>query len=277
MSVFLIYNSHSGSYNKILINTIIKKLNLLSDQVISFDIYKDPDINFNQCNTVCVAGGDGTINNVINKIFQANLLNKIKIIIVPLGSANVLASSLNIGKKFILKNWENLIVTETEVGKINDRIFLSASSLGFISKIINNTSFIHKNFLGFSAYIIKMLISWHIPTTNYQLIIDGKIINETAHSTVFSVGLNIIGFKSILKKPDELVDIYLLKNKTPLGFVAVLFNFIFNRSGKSLTRYSGKEVVCNGVSKQELQIDGEQQPEVEKLSAKIIGRLKILR
>lgn len=275
MPAFLIYNSHSGSYNKLLIKTIIKKLKLLSEQVIAFDIYTDPAIDFNNCDLVCIAGGDGTISNVVNKIFKAKLENKIELIIVPLGSANILANSLKISKKFILKNWNYLRPSEIEVGEVNKRVFLSATSLGYLSKVINKTGFIYKNFLGFSAYIIKMLLNWNIPANNYQLIIDNKNVNEKAHSVVFSIGLNVIGFKSILKKPDQLIDVYLLKNKTPLGFISVLFDFIFNRSGNNISRYSAKEVVCDCNLEQELQIDGEKQNTTNKLSAKIVGRIKV--
>lgn len=276
MSACLIYNSRSGSYNRTLKNIITKKLAQLSNKVVTYDIYTNPDINLVDCDYVCVAGGDGTINNVVKMIFNTNLQTKVKLIIVPLGSANILANSLNISKNIILKNWNKFAVTEIEVGKINNHIFLTAGSLGAISNVINKTNHLYKNFFGFSAYVLKMLLHWNIPSTNYHLTVDKQEINISGHSIVFSIGLNIIGFKSIQKRPDGLIDIYLLKNKTPFGFIGVFLNFIFNKSDSKLIRYSAKEIICKTEKQQSFQVDGEKKQDENEISAKIFGCLTVL-
>lgn len=277
MSIYLIYNSHSGSYSPTLKNVIQKKLQLINKDIVEQDAYTN-DINIGKdCELVCVAGGDGTINNVVRKIFTAELQDKIKLIIIPLGSANVLANTLNIKKSIVLKNWNNLKPTAIEVGKTDDHLLLTAASLGTISTIINNTKHFHKSLFGFAGYILNLLTHWHLKRSNFNITIDGKKSSIVAHSLVYSIGLSIVGFKPRLKKADGLIDVYLLKNKTPLGYLGVFWQFIFNSNGRYLEKLSGQNISCITEQTLELQIDGEKQTSTNVLDAKIIGRLSILK
>jgi len=105
--------------------------------------------------TIIAVGGDGTINEVINGIGEAN----IPIGILPLGTGNDLAKAVGISSKMrdielMLKHFQSLKLREVNVGKINDRLFMMAGGIGFdgnVAKIVNDNSFLKS--LGSLGYV----------------------------------------------------------------------------------------------------------------------------
>jgi YegS/Rv2252/BmrU family lipid kinase len=82
--------------------------------------------------TIVAVGGDGTINEVINALSNTD----IALGIIPIGNNNELANMLGIG------DWTsacNILaarkVENIDLGKINDRVFITAVSLGFDNEI----------------------------------------------------------------------------------------------------------------------------------------------
>ena len=277
MSSYLLFNSHSGNYSSQLKEIIYKKLCLMSVDVKSIDVYNQSYSIDSNCKLICVAGGDGTINNIVSKIINSNLQEQIKLIIVPFGSANIVANTLKINRSIVLKNWNKLKPTAIEVGRINDKIFLTAASLGTVSKVVNETNHKHKSILGFAGYLLNLLMNWHISDNKFFIDIDNRQIERLATSVTLSIGLNIVGFRPLLKKPDGLVDLYILKNRTSLGYLGVLYQFIFNKSGRWLEKHSGKKIICSTKEAVHFQIDGEKQPSTNTMSATIIGSINILK
>lgn len=275
MANCLIYNSKSGGFNPQLISVIKKKLLLINPHLHVIDAFNNIVLT-DDLDLICVAGGDGTINNTVTAIYKNNLQDQVKLIIVPLGSANLLGHALGINRGIIFKNWCRLKTTTIETAKINDHIFLTASSLGNISTIINQTKKIHKGLFGFGGYILNLLKNWTIYSRSFTLNIDGEIKEVTANSVVFSIGLNIIGFQPRLKKPDGLIDVYLLNNKNPFGYLLILLLFVLNKSGKNLIKFSGKNIQCQTKNPSALQIDGEKQPDNNLVSAQVIGKISVL-
>lgn len=275
MANCLIYNSKSGGFNPQLISVIKKKLLLISSDLYVVDASNNISLT-DDLDLICVAGGDGTINNTATAIYKNNLQNQVKLIIIPLGSANLLGNALGINRGIIFKNWQKLKPTTIEVGKINEHIFLTASSMGNISAVINQTKKIHKSLFGFGGYVLNLLKNWAINFGSYTLNIDGETKDVTANSVVFSIGLNIVGFQPRLKKPDGLIDVYLLKNKNPFGYILILVLFILNKSGKNLIKFSGKNIQCQTKNLNALQIDGEKQPDNNSVSIQVIGKISVL-
>ena len=78
--------------------------------------------------TIVSVGGDGTINEIINAVGNAN----VALGIIPMGSSNELANMLGI------TDWTmacNILaarkVEEVDLGLINDKLFVTAASIGF--------------------------------------------------------------------------------------------------------------------------------------------------
>jgi diacylglycerol kinase family enzyme len=276
MSVGLIYNSRSGNYNTQLLAIIKKKLNYLNQQLFIIDAANEAILLKSDCDFVCVAAGDGTINAVVNYIFNNHQENKIKILIVPLGSANVLAHFLGIRRRIILKNWNKLTNKKIEVGKLDDCFFLSAASLGQISQIISRAKQGHKKILGFIAYFFHLLTCSQLDEHLFTIQIDGEEKKVCAHSIIFSVGISVVGWHPRLNRPDGLIDVYLLKNHNRWEYLKVFWAFIKNKNNDSLEKFSGNQIDCWSDELLDKQIDGEAKLQDNRMTSQIAGQITIL-
>lgn len=126
---------------------------------------------------IVAVGGDGTINEIAAKLINQNTV----LGIIPFGSGNGLARSLNIPiniKKAIrLINQQQVSLIDT--AKLNRGYFFNMAGMGFdahISSVFAN----HKS-RGLKGYVqtgLKEIISYQ--PQNYQIEIDGTIITRSA-------------------------------------------------------------------------------------------------
>lgn len=107
--------------------------------------------------TVVAAGGDGTLNEVVNGLMAADArLEMPSLGLIPLGTANDFAVSCRIP----LSPLEALLlITEispvaVDLGRVNDRYFLNLASGGFGTQITTSTPDELKRALGSLAYLL---------------------------------------------------------------------------------------------------------------------------
>ena len=163
--VKFIYNPYSGE-NLILSNLdkIIKIHQQAGYAIIPYRIDKDFDVieafdDFKEINYsyVLIAGGDGTVDGVVNAMAKVGV--SVPIGIIPVGTANdfakFLGMSLNIEKacKQILSSE----VTAVDLGSINDKYFVNVASAGLFTDVSQKTDVNLKNTIGKLAYYVKGL------------------------------------------------------------------------------------------------------------------------
>lgn len=89
---------------------------------------------------IIIAGGDGTINEVINGILSSDTAGRSSapLAVIPLGTANVLAKELNIPEK--IEDAIKLALTgsaqEVSLGRINGRYFSLMAGVGFDAEAV---------------------------------------------------------------------------------------------------------------------------------------------
>ena len=171
-----------------------------------------------------VIGGDGTVSKTAQFLLDHNLDKTIGII--PQGSANVLASALNIPSKERLAI--KLAITGTpkkiDAGLINGKHwFLICFSAGYLPEIVNQTAQTDKNLLGFFAYFKKLLSSPLLQTTDFQLEFDGQ--KQTVNGNTLVIANAISLFKLQPRKKidftDGLLDIFVAQNKYRFSFFII--------------------------------------------------------
>lgn len=104
---------------------------------------------------ILVAGGDGTVDNVVNIIKKLNL--DIPIAVLPVGTANDFAKFIGIPLN-VEKACEQIINSEPvalDIGKINDKYFLNVASTGLFTDVSQKTDVNLKNTIGKLAYYVK--------------------------------------------------------------------------------------------------------------------------
>ncbi|MEN8077244.1 YegS/Rv2252/BmrU family lipid kinase [Clostridioides difficile] len=163
--VKLIYNPYSGE------NLILSKLDEIINihqqaglTIVPYRIRKEcsiegafHDIRPGEYEYILVAGGDGTVDSVVNAMAKQGI--SLPIGILPVGTANDFSKFLGIPfdieeacKKII-----NSTVTTVDLGSINDKYFVNVASTGLFTDVSQKTDVNLKNTIGKLAYYLKGL------------------------------------------------------------------------------------------------------------------------
>ena len=167
--VKFIYNPNSGNKNIIhKLDDIIAKYQLNGYTIVPHRISKDTtiedglkDINDNY-NHILIAGGDGTIDRLVNYMKKNDI--DIPIGILPTGTANDFANVLNIPLDIDLCI-ENIINSEPkyiDLGVINDDYFVNIASTGMFTDVSQRVDSNLKHSIGRISYIIKGVEDAHV-------------------------------------------------------------------------------------------------------------------
>ncbi len=126
----------------------------------------------NRYDVLVVAGGDGTINEVVNGLAGARL----PLAIVPLGTANVLAAEIGMATdaRTVARTIALGRPRPISVGVANGRRFLLMAGTGFDAHVVQHVDLALKRWIGKGAYaiqILRQLRSFAFP--EYAVTIDG--------------------------------------------------------------------------------------------------------
>jgi len=103
---------------------------------------------------IIVAGGDGTLNRVVNAMMKYDI--KVPIGIIPAGTSNDFATHLKISTDFI-KSMEVILKDEpqyVDVGKVNDKYFINVLSAGLFASTSYKTDKRLKEIFGQLSYFL---------------------------------------------------------------------------------------------------------------------------
>lgn len=104
---------------------------------------------------ILVAGGDGTVDNVVNHMKELNI--NLPIAILPVGTANDFAKFIGMPQD-IERACEQILNSNAktiDIGKINDKYFLNVASTGLFTDVSQKTDVNLKNTIGKLAYYVK--------------------------------------------------------------------------------------------------------------------------
>lgn len=104
---------------------------------------------------ILIAGGDGTVDNVVNYMKKLNI--NIPIGILPTGTANDFAKFIGIPLN-VERACEQILNGEPadiDIGKINDKYFVNVASTGLFTDVSQKTDVNLKNTIGKLAYYVK--------------------------------------------------------------------------------------------------------------------------
>jgi diacylglycerol kinase (ATP) len=106
---------------------------------------------------VFVAGGDGTLNEVLNGLAQVDgALAAITLAVVPLGTGNDFATAIGVPEspEDAVDALAGGTVVPVDLGRVNDRCFLNISAGGFIAEVSDAVNPQLKTVLGKLAYLV---------------------------------------------------------------------------------------------------------------------------
>ena len=174
---------------------------------------------------VVVAGGDGTINEVINGIAEQEYRPKLGII--PAGTTNDFARALHIPRD-IKKAVEIIAADQSmhlDIGKVNEQYFINIAGGGRLTELTYDVPIKLKTVLGQLAYYIKgiaMLPS--LKPSRARIEYDGEIIEEDIMLFLVSNSNSVGGFEKLApdaKLNDGYFDLLILKKVNLAEFIHI--------------------------------------------------------
>jgi lipid kinase YegS len=171
------------------------------------------------CRRIIAGGGDGTLNGVAHAIVEAGV-DDVTMGILPLGTANDLAHGLDLPCDDLGACLEFACVEEgeaTDVGQMNDHIFINVASGGFGAEVTATTPQEAKRVLGGLAYTLNGLAKlWQLEPYEGTLKLPGRGPEEGA-VLLMAVGNSRLaggGFEvaPLAKVDDGLLDLMMLRH-----------------------------------------------------------------
>lgn len=221
--VKLIYNSIAGqSKFKYFLDTIIEKFMQAGFEVSLFRAGKKTNLyeylKDNQENTygIVVAGGDGTINRIVNVMMKNDI--KIPLGIIPAGTSNDFAKHIKMPYNFSECIDKILAgnIQDVDVGLVNDKYFINVCSAGLFTNASQKTDIALKNAIGHLAYIFTAAYQmfkfkpFEVKIETEKDIIIEKVSLFLIFNGSSAGGLNKFASESSIQ--DGLLDILVIKD-----------------------------------------------------------------
>lgn len=168
---------------------------------------------------IVAAGGDGTINEVVNGIAGSDAA----LGLLPIGTMNVFATELGLPTNNLRKCWaiiERGEVRRIDLARANDQRFVQLGGVGFDAQVVAGTSFDLKKNLGPLSYAVSMIqIASRKPP---KLIIEADGERREGCFALIGNGRYYGGPFVIFKNAridDGLLDVLIFKN---LGYLDIM-------------------------------------------------------
>lgn len=265
-------NSFPTMARKLINNPDLAKLEVAFSEYAGHSAVIAKEAIENQYNTIIIAGGDGTINEVGSVIAGTH----VRLGIIPCGSGNGLARHLKIPMsamsafKIINKNKSIRI----DGGKVNDRYFFCTSGLGFDAWI--GYLFATSETRGFWSYVITALREFYrYKPEEYEITIDGETKVHTAFLVTIANAAQY-GNEAVIAPAADVTDGKLdlcLLTPFPKIRAAEIGIRLFNKSlDKSvyLTTKKATEIFIKRKKPGVIHLDGEPVEMGEELSVRVV-------
>lgn len=212
---------------------------------------------------IVVAGGDGTINEVINGMADSDYRPKLGI--VPAGTTNDFARALGIPRD--IKKAINIITEDRsmalDIGKVNDRYFMNIAGGGKLTELTYEVPSKLKTMIGQLAYYVKgieMLPSLKPIRATIEL--DDEVIEEDIMLFLVVNTNSVGGFEKIAPSAelnDGLFEILILKKTNLAEFIRLATMALRGAhvDDKNIIYKKSKHIKVKTDEKMQLNIDGE--------------------
>ncbi len=168
---------------------------------------------------VIAAGGDGTVNEVVNGLIgTATALGTL-----PLGTVNIWAREMGLSMD-MLKAAESMSkseLTQIDVGIAGNRYFLLMAGIGFDAAVTATVSSVEKKRLGAIAYVKQAIqLAWNFRGVSPKLRIDGKRVRGKILMVIIGNSQlygGVVKFTANATIDDGLLDVCVIKGQGMLS------------------------------------------------------------
>lgn len=210
---------------------------------------------------VIAAGGDGTVNEVVNGLANSEVV----LGVIPMGTANVF--SIEIDLPMEIKALCQVIaqgnIKKIDLGKVNDRYFICMAGVGFDAYVLKKSDSKWKKIYGALAYIFIGI--WNLCTYKFKKIIitiDDQPISRKGYFLVVGNGKCYGGdmsFTSQASLDDGYLDICIFRYKN----IPAIFNYLLGINRGKIDKhvivdyFKCKEVIIHKNGNHPIHVDAE--------------------
>lgn len=290
MKVKLIYNPVSGHGTfKNHLDYIIDRFQQAGMQIEPFRTGRKEELdkmmasmNAEAYNKVLIAGGDGTINQVVNSLLKHDI--DLPLGIFPVGTANDYAAYFNLPHE--IEDIVDILLgdhyTLSDIGLVNEKYFVNVASLGVLIDIGQRTNTELKNSLGVLAYYLHGI--GELPKLKpVQIQVNSKNLEYTGEILFMLImnGKSAGGFNRIApcaSVNDGLLDVFIFK-KCPIYELAPMLLSVINGehiNNPNVIHFRTQELTVDTINAVGTDLDGEEGPSFPLKVTVIPKKLKIL-
>ncbi len=233
---------------------------------------------------LAVYGGDGTLMEAISGLIGS----EIPLVILPGGSANVMANELGIPTDLkeacALLSHGPLRTKLIDVGQFNNRYFITGISIGFGADLVKGANRESKNKFGILAYFFATAAALKkLKVSHYHIKIDGNE-HEVQGLTCMVNNAGNLGFTKIsldkhIDVSDGLLDVVVVRKSNLSLFKLIVITLIKGERPDNfelVDHWQGREISISSSRKQVIQCDGEVMETVPSHIKVIPGAIRIL-
>ncbi len=175
---------------------------------------------------IVAAGGDGTINEVVNGI--AGLENRPKLAVIPVGTTNDFARAIGIPLNNVLQAVETILTGEPkkiDIGQVNGQYFINIAGGGRLTELTYEVPSKLKTMVGQLAYYLKgMEMLPSIRPAEVKIEYDGKLFEGEIMLFLVSLTNSVGGFEKLAPDSslnDGMFDLLILKKANLAEFIRI--------------------------------------------------------
>lgn len=270
----VIYNPTSGK--EFFKGNIYKVIEKLSEKDYIVEVYptkcpkdatriaeESADLNID---LLVVAGGDGTLHEVVNGIAEKD--NRPTILYLPSGTTNDFAKSVDIPLNLdnALKLLDHGEVASIDIGKIEDKYFVYVACFGVFTKVSYSTPSMLKSIFGQVAYVFSGVADLQKLSEPLKITVEANGEVQKLDASIFLVANSsgVAGLKNILpaaRLDDGVFDILNVNSKNAAILPEVIKNVAtglksdLNKNG--LLHFETGEIIVKCEKKIKWNLDGE--------------------
>ncbi len=213
---------------------------------------------------VIAAGGDGTINEVVNGLAEQE--NRPKLGIIPVGTTNDFARALGIPRTTIEDATRIICEGKTlpiDLGKVNDTFFINIAGGGRLTELTYEVPSRLKTLLGQLAYYLKGIeILPSIKPTYVEIEYDGKFFEGEIMLFLVCNTNSVGGFEKLVPTADfsdGMFDLLIVKKTNLADFIRISSLALMGEhmNDPSLIFTKASRIKVTPSDKMQLNLDGE--------------------
>lgn len=262
-TAILLYNPRSGrgriARNVERIDAIFRSCGYeVLPQVIDFDA--NPFDGHETIDLMVVAGGDGTVNFVVNAMKHKGL--DIPLGVIPAGTANDFAGALGMSSELLEAARQIASGREerVDVGQVNDLWFVNIFSFGIFTTTSQRTPDSRKHRIGKLAYLIEGVKEFRtMHAVPLEIVADGEHFDLRSLIVLIFNGETAGGFRLARTSSirDGLFDCILLEKRDPFRSTLAMGRYLLGGNPKIVRQIRARQIDIRSTINEPTDVDGQ--------------------